>query len=87
MTDETTEGGAHAAASALEAMLGVVAEARLEGEHRTAAAALSEEDYGALVAMAWRHQFADDRLGFKRQLREMEQVVGVRMLQTLEGNR
>ena len=82
MTSETSDGTA--ASSAVEAMLAVVLEGSLEGENRTAASAMSESDYKALVDLAWRHQFADDRLGFKRQLREMEQIVGARMLSMWE---
>jgi len=48
------------------------------------AAAFQDEDYQQLIALAWRHQFDDDRTKFKRELRELQEHVSQRILDWLE---
>jgi hypothetical protein len=48
------------------------------------AAAFQNEDYQQLIALAWRHQFDDDRTKFKRELRELQEHVSQRILDRLE---
>ena len=47
-------------------------------------AAFQDEDYEQLIALAWRHQFDDDRTKFKRELRELQAHVTQRILDLLE---
>lgn len=84
MTDPKTAPQEHGPSSAIEAMLEAAMRASLVAEHRTAASAMTEDDYRTLVDLAWRYQF-DDRMEFKRAIREMEQIVGDRMWRTLEA--
>jgi hypothetical protein len=48
------------------------------------AAAFQDDDYQQLIALAWRHQFDDDRTKFKRELRALQQHVSQRILDRLE---
>jgi hypothetical protein len=50
----------------------------------SAASAFQEEDYEQLIALAWRHQFDEDRTKFKRELRELQEHVSQRILDRLE---
>jgi hypothetical protein len=50
----------------------------------SAASAFQEEDYDQLIALAWRHQFDEDRTKFKRELRELQEHVSQRILDRLE---
>jgi hypothetical protein len=49
-----------------------------------AASAFQEEDYRQLIALAWRHQFDEDRTKFKRELRELQEHLSQRILDRLE---
>jgi hypothetical protein len=69
---------------ALEALLEVTSERDILKDYRTASAAFSRDDYEQLIALAWRHQFNEDRTKFKRELRELEQHVSQRILELLE---
>ena len=39
-------------------------------------AAFEPDDYEQIIALAWRHQFNDDRSKFKREIRELQEHVG-----------
>jgi hypothetical protein len=47
-------------------------------------AAFRAEDYEQLIALAWRHQFDDDRTKFKRELRELQTHITQRILDLLD---
>jgi hypothetical protein len=49
-----------------------------------AVAAFEPQDYEQLVALAWRHQFDDDRTKFKRELRELQEHLSQQILDRLE---
>lgn len=42
------------------------------------------EDYEQIIALAWRHQFEEDRSKFKRELRELQNHVSEQILARLE---
>ena len=46
-----------------------------------------EADYQAVIDIAWRHQFNDDRPNFKRDIRELQQHVSRRALEQVERDR
>jgi transcription elongation factor GreA-like protein len=50
----------------------------------SAASAFQEEDYQQLIALAWRHQFDEDRTKFKRELRELQEHLSQRIVDRLE---
>lgn len=50
----------------------------LKDYHRIAAA-FEEDDYQAIIDLAWRHQFDSERLHFKRQIRELQEHVCSRL--------
>lgn len=45
-----------------------------------------KDDYEEIIRLAWRYQFDDDRSKFKRELRELQEHVGERILARLELN-
>jgi hypothetical protein len=69
---------------ALAALNEVAAEPEMIKQFGIPAAAFQEEDYEQLIALAWRHQFDDDRSKFKRELRELQTHVTPRILDRLE---
>jgi hypothetical protein len=69
---------------ALAALNEVAAEPEMIKQFGIPAAAFQEEDYEQLIALAWRHQFDDDRTKFKRELRELQTHVTPRILDRLE---
>jgi hypothetical protein len=50
----------------------------------SAASAFREEDYQQLIALAWRHQFDEDRTKFKRELRALQEHLSQHILDRLE---
>lgn len=44
-------------------------------DYRRIATAFEDDDYEALIDLAWRHQFDSERLHFKRQIRELQEHV------------
>ena len=48
------------------------------------ASAFREEDYEEIIALAWRHQFEEDRTKFKRELRDLQKHVSQRIIDRLE---
>lgn len=78
--DEAT----HGRDGALEAILEVAREREVINDFRIANAVFEAEDYEQLIAIAWRHQFSEDRSRFKRELRDLEQHVRPRILEKLE---
>jgi hypothetical protein len=61
--------------AALDALKEVSREPSILTEYRTIASAFTEDDYKAIIDLAWRHQFNVERLNFKRQLRELQEYV------------
>jgi hypothetical protein len=74
----------HGREGALAALTEVAAEPEMIEQFGIPAAAFQEEDYEQLIALAWRHQFDDDRTKFKRELRELQAHVTPRILDRLE---
>jgi hypothetical protein len=60
---------------ALIALIEVSQDRDIVNDYRTIADAFDDDDYRALIDLAWRHQFNDERLNFKRQIRELQQHV------------
>ena len=44
-------------------------------DYRLIAGAFEDDDYQAIIDLAWRHQFDSERLHFKRQIRELQEHV------------
>jgi hypothetical protein len=44
-------------------------------DYRLIVAAFEDDDYQAIIDLAWRHQFDSERLHFKRQIRELQEHV------------
>ena len=51
-------------------------------DYRTIANAFDDEDYRTIIDLAWRHQFDNERLHFKREIRELQQYVCSRIQPT-----
>lgn len=79
-TDETGQGREGALAALNEA----AADPAIGKDFSIPKAAFRAEDYEQLIALAWRHQFDDDRTKFKRELRELEAHVAQRILDLLD---
>lgn len=69
---------------ALDALEEVATSPEMIKQFGIPAASFQEEDYEQLIALAWRHQFDDDRTKFKRELRELQAHVTQRILDLLE---
>ena len=69
---------------ALAALHEVAASSSMLSEYPTPTASFEAADYEQLVALAWRHQFDEDRTKFKRELRELQVHVSQRILDRLE---
>lgn len=82
MTDQTDSG--HGRAGALEAMLEASQDSDVVSDYRTIAGAFTDDDYKTIVDIAWRHQFNEERLNFKRDIRELQQDVSRRAVELLE---
>jgi hypothetical protein len=74
----------HGRAGALAALSEVATDPEIVRQFGVPAAAFQDEDYQQLIALAWRHQFDDDRSKFKRELRELQAHVTQRILDLLE---
>lgn len=81
--DENGEVG-HGREGALAALNEVAAGRDIVTQFGDTAEAFEPQDYEQLIALAWRHQFDVDRTKFKRQLRELQEHVGQRILDRLE---
>ena len=84
MEQQTNDDAGHARTGALEALLDAAHELDIDGDYRTVSAAFDADDYEQIIALAWRHQFNDDRSKFKREIRELQEHVGKRIISTLE---
>lgn len=84
MTDDETDGG-HGKAGALAAMLEASQDADIVDDYRSIARGFDPDDYQAVIDIAWRHQFNDDRLNFKRDIRELQQDVSRRALDRMQA--
>ena len=80
---ENDEAG-HGREGALAALEEVATSLEMIEQFGIPAAAFRDEDYEQLIALAWRHQFDDDRTKFKRELRELQVHVTLRILDLLE---
>ncbi|GEM_PF-4058920 len=69
---------------ALAALNEVAADPEVVEQFGTPAGAFESEDYQQLIALAWRHQFDDDRTKFKRELRDLQEHVSQGILDRLE---
>ena len=83
---EDDEGG-HGRDGALAALREVATDPQMVKDFGIPAKAFQDEDYDLLIALAWRHQFDDDRTKFKRDLRELQAHVTQRILDLEELSR
>ncbi|MGX4658106.1 hypothetical protein ACWCHM_30980 [Micromonospora sp. SCSIO 07396] len=74
----------HGREGALAALNEVAADLDVVKQFGAAAGAFEPEDYQQLIALAWRHQFDDDRTKFKRDLRALQEHVSQRILDRVE---
>jgi hypothetical protein len=84
MVQPTNDDAGHGRAGALEALLDVARESDIVSDYRTVSAAFEPDDYEQIIALAWRHQFNDDRSRFKREIRELQEHVSQRIITKLE---
>lgn len=84
MEYQTDNDPEHARTGALEALLDAAHEIDIDGDYRTISAGFDTDDYEQIIALAWRHQFNDDRSKFKREIRELQEHVGQRIISMLE---
>jgi hypothetical protein len=83
MTDTDPTAG-HGQAGALDAMLSASRDADLVSDYATIATGFDEDDYKAIIDIAWRHQFNDERLNFKRDIRDLQLHVSRKVLDRFE---
>lgn len=84
MVQPTNDDPGHARVGALEALLDVAHQLDIDGDYRKVSAVLGMDDYEQIIALAWRHQFSDDRSKFKREIRELQEAISKRMIAKLE---
>jgi hypothetical protein len=74
----------HGREGALAALEEVATDRAMTDRFSIPTAAFRPDDYEELIALAWRHQFDDDRTRFKRELRELQEHVTERILDILD---
>jgi hypothetical protein len=84
MTHSDNDEAGHGREGALAALEEVATSPEMVKQFGISTAAFRDEDYQQLIALAWRHQFDDDRTKFKRDLRELQVHVTQRILDQLE---
>jgi len=84
MVQPSNDDDGHGRTGALEALLEVAREPDIVSDYRTVSAAFEPDDYEQIIALAWRHQFNDDRSRFKREIRELQEHVSQRIITKLE---
>lgn len=67
-------------------LLEVAANDSIRDEHAFIAPLCDEKVLGRIVELAWRHQFADDRYGFKRDIRELQEMVALKAKESTEAD-
>jgi hypothetical protein len=70
---------------ALFALIDVSQDRDIVSDYRTIASSFEENDYRTIIDLSWRHQFNNERLNFKRQIRELQQHVCSRISITKES--
>lgn len=63
----------------------IASEASFKAEHPLVGSILSPADLRSIVDLAWRYQFLEDRLPFKKAMREIEQHIASKARDT-EGS-
>ena len=84
MEQPTNDDAGEARTGALEALMDVAHELDIDGDYRRVSAAFGVDDYEQIIALAWRHQFNDDRSKLKREIRELQEHVSKRIITKLE---
>lgn len=74
----------HAREGALAALTEVARDSEIVERFGAPTSAFEDEDYQQLIALAWRHQFDNDRTDFRRGLRDLQAHVTQRILDILE---
>lgn len=82
-TNDDADAG-RSSAGALEALFDVAQEPGIINDYRSVAAVFGPDDYEQIIALAWRHQFNDDRSKFKREIRELQENISQRVIVKLE---
>lgn len=85
MTDAVNRDASQSHEGALAALLEVSRLPDVVKDYRSIADAFDDRDYQTVIDLAWRHQFNDERLNFKREIRELQQFVSKRALDKLEA--
>lgn len=75
MTAGSEEDAGQGLTGALAALVDVTRDADIHDDYRTMSSIFEVEDYRTIIDLAWRHQFNDERLNFKREIRELQQHV------------
>jgi len=84
MVQPTNDDAGHGRTGALEALLDVARGPGIVTDYRPVPAAFEPDDYEQIIALAWRHQFNDDRSKFKREIRELQEQVSQHIIAKLE---
>lgn len=71
MTDRERGTDSRGMAGATDAVLGVSEDPILRQDWPVPSVVLTQHDYEQIIKIAWRHQFAEDRSAFKREIREV----------------
>lgn len=84
MVQTVNDEAGHGREGALAALNEVAADPELIRQFGSPIDAFDSQDYQQLIALAWRHQFDDDRTKFLRELRALQAHVSQRILDRLE---
>jgi hypothetical protein len=70
----------HTVDEAREVLMGVALSEKLRSTYRHIAPGMDRSALEQLIDLAWRHQFAANRLNFKRDIRQLQEYVTKRVL-------
>jgi hypothetical protein len=85
MTD-SVEDNVHTLLGARSILIEVAASKDMKDKHPVIAPLCDDEVLGKIVDLAYRHQFEEDRYPFKRDIRELEQIVFLKAKQQRDSS-
>ena len=72
---------------AREVLVDLARSREMQADHAPISEYCDDKVLHSIVDVAWRHQFSEDRYGFKKEVRELEEYVVHRALDAIEADK
>lgn len=66
-------------------LLSIAKDPGLQAEHAVVAPFCDDQVLNGIIDLAWRHQFDEERHGFRRGIRELQEYVSLKAREAREG--